>query len=526
MATTVPDPVLDTRDGDAVTADAIASLPAELSNRSPSDPAVVIIEAVGVLVDKLLFQLGKWPLGAVQKLLALCGVTLNAATAATCTQSFTLSNPQPADTVIPAGTEVQTADGSVVFETQSDITIAALVAGDGTVSTTAGSTTVSGAGTTFVTGTTWVGWQIQIGNTWYTILSVSSTTSLTLASSATATVSGAAWNVGAVTGSAMAQATTTGLATNLAAAKLTSLSSAPAGVSTTANTTAATGGADEETADEIVSRAPSVFATRDVACSEEDYAYFAQKILGGTGRAKAKANTNGTTSVQGYVSIAHLSPAWSTSSAASTLERAASLRDLESRSFSGATLVDLAANIETKTPTVMFWRKQGYDESTARVNVAAAINSYLSPNNYDWGRTVYLPNLVDVIEAAAGVDRVEEINGISCATCDATTTTANAVTFTFGSSSATGTAGNFSSMKANRSVLIDATNKTAYLVTDISGGTLTLHTAFTGASVSTTVTWFNPGDTTLTNWYSLPYSALTTTVSSPDAHVICVGAAN
>lgn len=520
---TVPSPILDQRNADAVTAQAIGQLPSEMSDRSDSNPGVVVLEATGGFFDKMLYQLNRWPSSVIQKLLALCGVTLNAATAATVSQSFTLSAPQASDTTISSGTQVSNSDGSIVFATSSDLVVPAYTTGSGTVSTTAGSTTVTNSGSNFTTGTTWNGWQIQIASTWYTIASVTNATTLVLSSSASSTTSGQAWNIGPITGSVSATATTTGTATNIGAAKLTTLSSAPAGVSTTTNNAAATGGTDTETTTSVIARAPTVFATRDVACAAEDYATYAQKILGGTGRSKAKANYNDTTVTNGYVTFACLSPSWTTSSAASALERAACLRDLAARSFTGATLVDVAANIQSFTTTVLFWRKATYDENTVRTNIAAAINTYLNPNSYDWGRTIYLPDLLAVIEAAAGVDRVEELNGVPCLTCGSTTTTGSAVTFTVNSASATGTAGDFTNMTPNRTIVIDSTNKAAYLVTAIAAGTLTLSPAFAGATVTTTVSWFNPGDQALTNWYSVPYSSLSTTVSTPPATIICVG---
>src|SRR3990167_3800692 len=125
MSTTVPAPVLDLRNGDAVTAQAIAALPDELSDRSASNPAVAIIEATGTFFDKLIYQINRWPSAVVQKVLSLCGVTMAAATAATVSQSFTLSAPQSTDTVAAKGTQVSTTDGATVFSTLSDLTIAA-----------------------------------------------------------------------------------------------------------------------------------------------------------------------------------------------------------------------------------------------------------------------------------------------------------------------------------------------------------------------------------------------------------------
>lgn len=526
MATVTPDPVLDTRSEDQMTAEAIGSLPIELSDRSNANPAVVLIEAVGAMVGKTQYQINRFPSAVIQKCLALCGVTVDDATAATTTQSFTLSFPQQNDTVIPFGTQVSTVDGSVAFSTLSDLTIPAYTTPAGTVSITSGSTTVTGSGTTFVTGSTWVGWQIQIPATsgnWYTIANVVSTTSLTLSSSATATTSGAAWNVGAVSGSVQAQATTTGTDTNVAAGKLTSLNSAPSGVASTTNAAAASGGADAETDTAAVDSAADAFATRDMAVTENDYARFAAKALGDGGRAKARANYNDSTVALGYVSVAMLSPAWTTSAPVSTAERAATMRDLATRTFVGSTTVDFPATITTLTPTILFWRKASYSAAQVKANIAGKVNSLLSPNTYPWGRTIYTPDQVQAAESADGVDRVESIGGVPCLTAGATTTTPNAVTLTNGSTSATGTAGDFTSMNPGRAILIDAVNSAAYLVTGVSSGTLTITPAFAGATRTATIAWFNAGDTTLTDWKTLPYSSLSTSISSPAATLICVG---
>jgi len=68
--------------------------------------------------------------------------------------------------------------------------------GAGTVSVTSGAAAVTGVGTAFQTGSAWVGFGIKIGTEYYTILSVASSTSLTLASNAATTWSGAAYSVG------------------------------------------------------------------------------------------------------------------------------------------------------------------------------------------------------------------------------------------------------------------------------------------------------------------------------------------
>ena len=82
MSTAVPAPVLDDRNEDQIAAEAIGALPSELSDRSDSNPAVVVIEAAAYVVGRYLYQLNRWPAAVVQKALALIGVTMRAAVAA------------------------------------------------------------------------------------------------------------------------------------------------------------------------------------------------------------------------------------------------------------------------------------------------------------------------------------------------------------------------------------------------------------------------------------------------------------
>src|SRR6185312_7160612 len=164
------------------------------------------------------------------------------------------------------------------------------------------------------------------------------------------------------------------------------------------------GGADIESTTAAIARSATAFAIRDVACSASDYAEFAKKILGTGSRAAAQANTNNTTAASGYVTIASLSPAWTTSSSASSQERANVVRDAVPRSFVGATIVDVAANIKqfTSSPNL---------PAAARVNAAAAYNTLLSPNTYPWGNTITIDDLVKALNGATGVARVYSILG-------------------------------------------------------------------------------------------------------------------
>lgn len=530
MATTVPAPVLDLRNGDQLAAQAIGALPAELSDRSNSNPFVVLIEAVFARVDALMFQLNQWPSAVIQKCLSLVGVTLNPATASTVQQTFTLSAPQAKDTIIPSGTQVATSDGTVVFATTSNLTITAFISPAGTATFTTGSVSVSGSGFSNLQ----AGWQISPDQqTWYTILSIGSDIALTLTSAAASTVSGTAYYSGAVTGTVSAQSTTTGLATKVAAGTLTSLQTQPAGVISTTNAAAASGGADQETITQAIARAPLAFASRDTACSAADYGYFASQTLGQGGRAIGLANTNGTVATNGFTTVGMLSPSWTTSSAVSAQERANVIRDLAGRTYSGATTVDVAATIQQfvtagsgASQGTMFacalYRKSAYDTVSTQVAAAGAINTYLSPNTYVWGRSIDPSDLAEVVGPLTQVDRIATINGVVACGMNYTVV-ANNVTFTNGSTTATGTAGDFAGMTANQSFLMDQTNGAIYLVTNIASATLTITPAYTGPTGTLKPAWFTSKVTALTNAYTLPYSALSVSTTSPPASILVVG---
>lgn len=533
MATLVPAPTLDTRNGDLVTAQAITSLPAELSDRSDSNPAVVCIEAQGSVADKHGFQINSWPSAVIQKCLALVGVVLNPQQPSIAQLTFVLSAPQPADTVIPTGTQAQSTDGTIVVATLAAATVTAYSSPAGTITLTAGSATVTGSGTSFTTSVQ-AGWQISVDkSTWYTVQSITNNTTLVLTASASASVSGAFF-AGAVSVTTAGQATTTGLATNAGAGVLNTLGTSPAAVASVSNASAATGGSDLETVTSAIARAPLAFASRDTAITPTDFVTFATRTLGNNSRAAAQGSTNNTVAAAGFITYALLSPSWTTSVPVTTQERANVNRDLFGRTVTGVTLVDVPANLQQFVSAgsgvsqgTMFAcalvRKSAYDGASTQVAAAAAINNYLSPNTYPWGRAIDPDDLAAQLNPLIQVDHILTINGVLAVGMNYTVV-ANAVSFTNGATTATGTASDFASMTPNQTFLLDQTNNAAYLVTNVSSGTVTFTPAYAGPTASLTPAWFTSKITALASWYSLPYSALSVSSISPPASIVIVGA--
>lgn len=533
----MPQPVLDNQDGDEVVAQIIESFPDELSDRSPGNPAVVIASALGLVYEKNQFQLNALPQAYVQQLLATIGSPLVSPTAATATQTFTLGAPQPTDTVIPAGSQVSTVDGSLTATLLSDVVIPAYQSFyDGYLTVTAGSTTVRSSANDFVTGLTWVGQQIQVstngqGGTWYTIASVSSANTLTIAAPAAASAGGAgtSFNVGPVLSSAaQVQFTSTGSNTNVGSGTLTSANIA--NVSATTNTTAGVNGADQETAASGLARAQDTFARRDVVITASDYERAAERMLGVNGRARAIGNYADQAQLSGVVSLALLSPNWTTSSSVSAQERTNVIRDLYPRTFIGSTTLDLAANIEVfnsagSQPVICVWRKAQYSEAQAAVSVAEAVNDLLNPNTYDWGRTIYAGDLAGVSKTDA-IDRVHDINGVLAVGMNYSPA-ASGWTSVKNTNGAVVAAGDYAAMVAGSTIVVDQTGTvpdTYLVVAKLGSNTVQFDRAYEGAGgTSTSWGYFTSGDTTLTDWKTLPYASLSIDPDAPAATIFVLG---
>lgn len=155
MAELVPMPVLDTRDEEQLAAQAIArvsggltaervqknidvqrellamvlagALPQpicpELTNANPSSQHTVLIEAFASMCGLMSYKINQVPSQNLIAFARLFKIELRDATPATTTLRFAVAPPPGVGATIPAGTEVATEDGEVVFSTNAELVI-------------------------------------------------------------------------------------------------------------------------------------------------------------------------------------------------------------------------------------------------------------------------------------------------------------------------------------------------------------------------------------------------------------------
>jgi hypothetical protein len=192
-------------------------------------------------------------------------------------------------------------------------------------------------------------------------------------------------------------------------------------------------------------------------------------------------------------------------------------------------LIDLPVSIYQPQSALGFaaavYRNANFDATTVRTNIAAAANTYLSPNTYPFGRVIYMPDLIKIVEATQGVDRVQEINGVPAVGTNYQACPAS-LTFTNGSASAT--TGSTTGYTAGQSFIIDVTNNAVYLITAFVANTsVTFDRAWAGTGGAATPNYFTSKDDDMnggTNnplWYAVPYSNLSTTTAP--ASIVVVG---
>lgn len=599
----VPNPTLDGRNGDQGVAEAIQSFPSELSDKSDSNPAVVIAEAFGVEYDKLLFTANQWPQALMQKVLNVIGIPLQQATPAQTTLQFTLPNPQPSDVVYGTGSLVSTPDGNYTFQTVSPAVIPGYSSLSGSIWEVQGSnlakTYQTLGGTTFLTASTGFvngvntayaksmeGMYLRIrggsGN-YYPIGNYSSGILMNLSVDALVTESGVAdvgfladfltgsamvgqslgidrsnnWNIvssvdmlgevatlttpaqasanglgvyGTRVGTAQAYCLQSGALTNVGPGTVTLPVSNFTGNPSIVNISSGSGGADLQSISGALAASPALFSRRDVACSAEDYAEFAVDILGRPGRSVAMGNMNGTANVAGFMSVAMLSPQWSVGLPVSVKEMTAVLRDLSGRSTVGTTVINLPANLQTLgtdtlgQPGAIVIKDGNYSDDIVRSNVAAALNTYLTPNSYDWGRTIYTGDLIEVVAEAAGLDRLLVIDGVVAVSADCRTSTSSVALTQSSAIAICGSGADALNMIPRQTFLYDTVGKTGYLVIAISGNQLTLDRPYSANNNQpATFQYLNVQDVALASWFSLPLSTLSTDPANPPIQVLIGG---
>jgi len=95
----------------------------ELTNSNPSSPHTVLLEVMGWLLAQQARNINQLPVRDQIEFHRLFGIEQREATKATTTLLFTTTPPVDTDVVIPAGTLVKTADGSLIFETDEELIV-------------------------------------------------------------------------------------------------------------------------------------------------------------------------------------------------------------------------------------------------------------------------------------------------------------------------------------------------------------------------------------------------------------------
>ncbi|MGK6320284.1 baseplate J/gp47 family protein [Sphingomonas sp. DT-204] len=122
----LPSPRLDDRTFkqlvDQALAQASATCP-EWTDHNPADPGRTLLELFAYLTEAMLYRLNRVPAKLYVALLNLAGVELRPPSAAATTLTFSRGGSSDAAVTIPAGTQVATGDGSVVFATAAAATL-------------------------------------------------------------------------------------------------------------------------------------------------------------------------------------------------------------------------------------------------------------------------------------------------------------------------------------------------------------------------------------------------------------------
>lgn len=83
--------------------------------------------------------------------------------------------------------------------------------------------------------------------------------------------------------------------------------------------------------------------------------------------------------------------------------------DLEAKAMANLSVHVAALTITAVAVTATVVRKAGFDSATVDAAVVAALQAYLDPDTWEWGRDVYRNELIALMDGVAGVDRVTAI---------------------------------------------------------------------------------------------------------------------
>jgi hypothetical protein len=90
------------------------------------------------------------------------------------------------------------------------------------------------------------------------------------------------------------------------------------------------------------------------------------------------------------------------------------LTDIEetitNKSIGGLTLRVDNAKLANIAVAVSYTLRAGNLASTVSLAVKAAVESYISANNWEWGQTIYRNEVIALVDRVAGVERVVSVN--------------------------------------------------------------------------------------------------------------------
>lgn len=120
MSDDIPELVIDPRNEEEIAAQMIDDLPAEFTDRSRANPIVALAESIAAYSAMVTYWINQWPKKLERSKLNLLGITLEPATPATVTLTFTSAGSTVADVTVPAGTIVKTGSGADAVEFATD----------------------------------------------------------------------------------------------------------------------------------------------------------------------------------------------------------------------------------------------------------------------------------------------------------------------------------------------------------------------------------------------------------------------